>query len=354
MLVPSGQPGAAAMLERHSRSRGQRFRQAVVARAVTAGLLPLLPVWRVLPAKSGDGTASIDGYVRMHLPRASAVGVLLGPPRANAKPVLRIFDDCGTTIAFGKVGHNELSAALVRHEHQVLHELSGADFAHLEIPQVLHFGTWHGLTVLLVSALQTAGRSEPSWQLPLAACVELAEQTEITTADVARSSYLQRLSRRTAALGQQSAVRDQVDAAVATIATTELSFGRWHGDWAPWNMGAGNDPVQLWDWERSQDDVPLGFDIVHFLAQQTFMARTPAPAALTTIRDGAADAMRRWDLGRHEVDATVLLYLCEILVRYTADAGASPSPALRNRIDAVTTMLTLLGERHPKEFHVDA
>lgn len=366
LLVPTGIPSAASMLARHSRSRLQRFGQAVLSRAVRSGVLPLLPVWRIVAHDDGPGLSSIQSYVRAHLPTAAAVGVLLGPPRANAKPVLRVFDAAGRTIAFGKIGHNDLAAALVRHEHRVLQELRGAGFTHLEAPNVLHCGTWRGLEVLLIEALASSDRSGPSWKTPLSAMCELAEHADVTNGAIGVSSYLRGLRDRAAVLPKSSPVHDRVEAVASRVAQTHLSFGRWHGDWAPWNMGNGSDPVPLWDWERSQVDVPLGFDVVHFILQEQFKDQVGATAALAAVREGSEAALARWYRDREQTDATVLLYLCEILTRYVADGGPDPAPSLSSRIDTIMTMLSLLVDtaadadnavdfdKTAEEFHADA
>jgi hypothetical protein len=360
LLVPTGLPGAAAMLARHSRSRRQRLGQAVLSRGVRSGVLSLLPVSRIVAHDDGTGLSSIQSYVRTHLPAAAYVGALLGPPRANAKPVLRIFDEDGVTIAFGKVGHNDLAAALVRHENGVLQELLDAGFNHLEPPKVLHCGTWRGLEVLLLGALASSGRAEASWVLPASAMYELAEHADVTTGRVGDSSYLRKLRERVAALPASSAVHEHLAVVARRTAQTQLSFGRWHGDWAPWNMGRGADPVPLWDWERSQSDVPLGFDIVHFILQAEFKDKAGASTAVAALREASASTLTRWYQDREQVDATVLLYLCEILARYAADGGADPAPPLRIRIDTILRMLSMLTDNahntdnNAEESHADA
>jgi hypothetical protein len=342
------------MLDRHSRSRRQRLGQAMLSGGVRSGVLSLLPIWRIVPHSDGAGESSIEGYVRAHLPAAVSVGALLGPPRANAKPVLRIFDGDGRTIAFGKVGHNELAAALVRHEHRVLQDLQNAGFQHVEPPRVLHCGSWQGLEVLLLGALAPSGRAAPSWELPLAAMHELAEHGEIVSVNVGESTYLQTLQQRVAKLPVSSPIHDHLKNVTARGAHVQLSFGRWHGDWAPWNMGAGSSPVPLWDWERSQVDVPLGFDAVHFILQGEFRNRADAAVAVSALRGRSAAALTRWYRNREQVDATVLLYLCEILTRYLADAGSDPSPALQTRIATIMTMLSLITDTTTEESHADA
>jgi hypothetical protein len=208
--------------------------------------------------------------------------------------------------------------------------------------------------VLLLGALASSGRAAPSWELPIAAMHEVAESADIGNASVGDSSYLRRLQQGVASLPASSPVHDHLDSVTRRTAHVSLSFGRWHGDWAPWNMGAGSDPVPLWDWERSQVDVPLGFDVVHFILQEAFRNRADAAVAVSALRGQGAAALNRWYRNREQLDATVLLYLCEILTRYVADAGADPSPALRNRIRTILTMLTLITDNTAEESHADA
>ncbi len=353
MLVPVPAAGAESMLVRFSRSRRHLLAQKVLSGSVRSGLLPLLPVWRLAPAPAGCGGAAIEDHVRSHVPEAGAVGVLLGPPRANAKPVLRIFDRAGTTIAYGKVGHDEFSAGLVRAETAVLLELRRRPMLALEFPTVLHAGEWHGLEVLLMTACKGAQEGMPSWELPLAAMYELAEADRTEARTVQGSEYLADLGARVARLPDSRNLAVMYDRVARHTAATELAFGRWHGDWAPWNMGSAAGRVQLWDWERSRDGVPLGFDVVHFVLQQQLVAGAdPATTAAALLRVGG-DALCRWYDRSDQREATVLLYLTEIVARYAADAGPAPTEALRHRLRTIDAVYSaILGQ--PKESHVDA
>jgi len=367
MLVPTHTPGAEVMLRRHSKSRRQRLGQALLALGVRSGLLQLLPVWRLAPSRAQQGsqhTEDIEYFVRAHVPSAASLGVLFGPVRANAKPVLRVFDARGRTVAFGKVAHDNTSAALVRNEAYVLGELAGARFTSLVPPGVLYAGPWGAAEVLLMTPLGTgdppaAHRTPPSWELPLAAMIELAEHEGTTESGLATSTYLGRLRERVrvAQPGTASGLELLLERVVRLHGATVLRFGRWHGDWAPWNMGvpAGvGQPVQVWDWERSEIDVPSGFDIVHFLLQRAFFrgtSRTDIGPAL--VHDGNR-ALSRWYHNQEAVEATILCYLVEILARYRGDGGQSPTPQLAARIATIEGVLDAVMSERPRSSHVIA
>jgi len=341
ILVPSDVPAAASMLRRHSRSPVQRLAQDVLAWAHRHQLLALLPWprWRA----PQDGEAGIDGLVRTVVPDARRVGVLLGPPRANAKPVLQVFDERGMTIAFGKVGNDERTRSLVRRETRALTDLSDPGFATLQVPRILWSGEWEGLQVVLLSPMSASQDRASSWEVPAAAMRELAEAEGVVTQALRDDAYVTDLMVRADRL---LATEPEIVASLATlggqVGDLALRFGRWHGDWAPWNMGVASGRVQVWDWERSRRGVPLGFDLVHFLLQRHLKdghdAGTIGESILTEVGDLLAPWYGPEQLDRSQTAATVLLYLLEIQCRYRADAGASPGVRLHARLNVIAPL----------------
>ena len=61
--------------------------------------------------------------------------------------------------AFAKMGINPLTCRLVRAERDALARLDKAGLAEITLPRVLHHDQWHGLDVLVLSAL-------PAWAAP--------------------------------------------------------------------------------------------------------------------------------------------------------------------------------------------
>lgn len=329
------------MLQRHSTGAVQRLSQEALAFGIRRGLLSLLPFSRLMAA--GGNAQTIEDLVGDQVPGAHRVGVLLGPPRANAKPVLQVFDRAGRTVAFGKVGHNELSARLVRRETEVLTELAQHSFTSLEVPRVLYAGQWEGLEVLLLTPLLSGHRRPPSWELPLPAMHELAESAAPAAAAIDADQYLSGLRARAQETDERrgaTALTEAVDALLRGSAP--LRFGRWHGDWAPWNMALHDGRVRLWDWERSSAGVPLGLDIVHFLLQAQFRDGAGPEAAAEALLDRCTPALARWYGTPGEVQATVLIYLVEILQRYLADAGTAPTPRMQSRVAVLDRMISIV------------
>lgn len=343
LLVPSEVGASGQMLYRHNNGRLQRLAQNLLALGLLSRVLPLLPLSRLLPVDGSGGEPTIEEHVRENVPGAAHVGVSLGPPRANGKPVLRVFDEAGRTLAFGKVGRPGLSARLVRAEAEVLSELDRYTFSHLMIPSVIAVGRWHGLEVLYLTPMQAAAERESDWELPLAAMHELAEAGGTTSGQLAGSAYAGDLAARVGLVEQEGELTDAFTKVLHRVGGVELGYGRWHGDWAPWNTGSSaSGRLRVWDWERSAPDVPLGFDVVHFLLQREFSDGSTAQRALAALLPAARLGLAGWCGSEDQVRATVLLYLVHILTRYVGDAGTAPTDRLRHRVKTVFAMIELL------------
>ncbi len=341
LLVPTGIGGASVMLRRRSRSRRQTLAQELIAAAVRTGLISWLPVARLDIAAS----PSLEDLVREHVTGAEAIGVILGPPRANAKPVLQVFGSSGETLAFGKVGHDERAGSLVRAETQALMDPSLAALSLIDVPEVVFAGEWNGLQVLLLTpmgsaqARHTSASAASSWTVPMVEMVELAESAETRHESVAESSYWAGLRRRIQGLPRSPAAptRDLITSVETQFGAAVLGFGRWHGDWAPWNMGRLDGRLELWDWEQSASGVPLGFDLVHFVVQRELSKNDASNGASTQVflgrvREGMLAAPTRWWSTPEVVDATILLYVIEILYRYAHLAADQLPRALQSRV----------------------
>jgi len=315
--------------------------QEILALGHRGRLLRKAPLWRLAPTSQHPAAGSVEAVIREHLPSAAFVGVLLGPPRANAKPVLQVFDAAGATVAFGKVGHNELTQQLVRAEAATLATLHGTPFRHVRVPAVLHAGSWRGGELLLMSTMASSQSRMSSWTPPLDAMAEIAEHGGVSHHDVEQSPYLLDLRERVRALPTSDAsLSSLVEQVAERHAGTVLGFGRWHGDWAPWNMGLQSDHAEVWDWERSRAGVPLGFDLVHFLVQREFHQGADADQLERSLNAQVPAALARWYDTDEQVNATIALYVLEILERYAADSGDSPTARLKNRMATLMAIVS--------------
>jgi hypothetical protein len=271
---------------------------------------------------------------------------VLGPVRPNRKPVLQLIGRDGQAVGYAKVGWNELTRRLVRAEAGMLRRLGEAGPRRFTAPDLLHQGRWRGLDVTVSSALPHAlWRRGRRYALPpVAVTREIAALGGVEVAPLGESRWWAGLQDRLAPVRQGggaalAATLERLDG----LGATPLAFATWHGDWGPWNLRATPGRLLVWDWERSGDGVPLGFDLLHFGYQTALqgLGRPPAAAA-ATARDRAAPHLA--ELGqRPGVEELLLdLYLLERLCR-AAEAEVS---AVTGRPDTVgAALLGVLGRR---------
>ncbi|SDH20822.1 hypothetical protein SAMN05421505_112179 [Sinosporangium album] len=201
--------------------------------------------------------------------------------RANRKPILEVHDGRGVLVAYVKVGDTAMTRELVRSEASALHALADMPLKTVAVPAVLHHGTWRDVEVLALSPLPE-GRPVRDGDLIVSAVREIAET------------------------GRRSG-RDWA----------------WHGDFSPWNIAAGPDGrLLVWDWERFETDVPLGFDAVHHFFQRALRRMPPAVAAQATLAQ-AVRVLEPYGTAADEARRTVVHYLITLARRH-ADDGHEP------------------------------
>lgn len=334
LLVPTGRRPAAAALRRYGQPGSLRayFGTRALSLAFTTGAGTVLFPGRIR-IRAPAGASTIDSYLRAELGLDVRLSMYLSAPRANRKPVLQLLTPGGAAIGFAKIGVSPLTRELVRAELAALVRLRQAGLAEVTIPDVLHFGTWEGLDVLVLAALPAWRRHRrvPQGQF-LAAMTEVARVAGCASEPLARSAYWARLAARVTAAGQ-SADRLALTEALAELGrragTAVLPFGAWHGDWTPWNMASTRRGLLVWDWERFTTGVPVGFDALHHWLQSEVVSgrRDPAVAAADCVERapallgplaGTASAAR----------LTALLYLSELSARYLGDRQAEAGARL--------------------------
>ena len=348
-LVPLGSRRAAAAAVWHGggdTSLRTRTTTVLLSGALATGLAQrgLRDRWVVDGAAAGVSAAgSIEDYLAQVLSRPVLLSLRLGPPRANLKPVIEVLDRSGASLAYAKVGINPLTNELVTGEHEVLQLLARHPMRHVVSPAARHLGHWGGCAVLVLSSLplRTARRT-PAPALVTQAMVEVAGvggTRELAVADAPFAARLQgRLDGRATTWDSdaQRVLHDLVGAASAQTCT----LGRWHGDWHPGNMSsAGDGRLLLWDWERSCDGVPVGWDALHLQLQGTLQRHTPFPQAVSALRTAAPTLLAPFGVSAGAADGVVRLYLAELLSRYTADEQWAV-PAVRPVVEGLLATLT--------------
>ncbi|MGN6793575.1 MAG: hypothetical protein ACTHJW_14415 [Streptosporangiaceae bacterium] len=347
LLVPAERRAAAAAVRRYGEPGS--VRSALATRALSAALssgLGSVMLRGRLTVRVPPGAQTIESRLSEMLGRPVLVGVHLGAPRANRKPVLQLLTAAGETIGFAKVAINPLTASLVRAEHAALSRLRAARLRQLQAPRVLGFDRWNGLEILVLSPLPVWQRRTPLRPAALQrAMSEIIGVAGVRESTLTTSEYWQHLKARHegAGDGTEHATLGSALAELASLAGgATLAFGSWHGDWTPWNMASTADGLLVWDWERFTTPAPTGLDALHCWLQAEVVRnrRKPAEAALACVRRAPA-LLEPFGVTGQRAHLTALLYLADLSVRYLADqqeqAGAALGAPRRWLLPALTT-----------------
>jgi hypothetical protein len=333
LLLPRRPRRAAAAALRHYKASAAAPRRLAfrgLALAAQAGLADILPDRIIIEAGPGAANANISGYLDGALHQDVILSLRIAPPKANRKPVLELLTADGDMLGFAKVGVNALTCELVRAEAAALAALGAARLVRLGAPGLIHHGQWHGHEVLVQEAL--SGMAPPGkWAGLSQAMAELAAVQGVTRLAAAQSPYWCRLRQRLAACPQRDVagvmlrILDNLEPAAAA---TTIAFGSWHGDWTPWNMTVSRGRALVWDWERFEAGVPVGYDAVHYRLQALVSdGREPRAAAETTVA-GAPAVLAPFGIQPGTARFIATLYLMEIGARYLRDGQAKAGARL--------------------------
>jgi len=343
LLVPADLPQSSVMIRRLGGSRSGLVGPArrVLERSVRSRAFPLVG-WPRLSVRGDDPDAdSIERHLSRSLGSEVRVGILLGTRRVNQKPVLQVFRADGTVLGYAKIGHNPLTAALVRREAVALAAVAATHPRTFHAPRVLHHDQWAGLEVLVMSALASSGaRVGPG--LRLAAAREVTELGGRQRTALSTSEFATRLRARASllvAVPEGRRLLDAVRVLTERHGDDALELGGWHGDWGHWNMNLSRGVLQVWDWERHERHVPLGFDELHFAAQAVRPEGRDARHQERVFLDSVDTLLAALDVPGGQRSVTLLLYLAEMTARYLEALGHGATPVLQLRMRWVISLL---------------
>lgn len=371
-MTPPGRPAARARLRYACLpSRAEpRFMLPVTPGPVSAAAIRALPPLRRLPpwSRTAAGALGRLGVLRLWPHQALVVqpasgqslvrhlgmklgapvtaAARLGPPRANRKPVLELFDKTGQTRAFAKVGWNDLTAQLVRQEGSALKVVRARGLAHLETPRLIDEGACGGVDYLLLAPVDSDPREQQDRDTRDRAMVALTNAFAEPAASLGGSPYWTTLrsslddltgpgERLASAARRLHAVADQI-----TIIPSA-----WHGDWTPWNMTTRRGTATVWDWERFELGVPAGYDAVHYAFHHAVRRDGFTPqTAIRKTTAGAAGMLSQFGVAPSDARAIVALYLLHLGQRHVHDrqeeAGAKKGPLVTWLVPEVEALVS--------------
>jgi hypothetical protein len=341
LIVPKGPARvSASALRNYNTGAGRRkqLRMSVAGAVLRTGLGRLAPD-KVVVTRKRAGSASGEEDVRTHLSaelgKAVDVALYIGPARAVRKPVLQVLDDRGQTIAFAKLGVDEFTRALVCHEAGALEEVHRYAPRWVVPPPVLHHGPWAGHQLLVLGALPRGTAAPADHPVLARAADEIARLRPVRSGPLPGSSYVKRL------IARQHALPATTLSAVLLASTTRLTdlppvtlrYGSWHGDWTPWNLTVADGQVRVWDWEKFQGDVPIGFDTIHYAVHGVSALTEHTPLQAFNLALDRAPTL----LGAHGIDAHAALvvywlYVLELGSRYLEDREGEAGTGAMSRL----------------------
>lgn len=352
LLVPADLPGSSRMLQRLGSGRGALARPArgLLERTVRSRAFAFAR-WPMVRVPGSDaGADSIETYLAECFGTAVRVGVMLGTPRVNQKPVLQVFDLGGQLLGYVKIGHNDLTAALVRREADALTSIGDLEPASFRVPRLLHHGRWGGLDVLVISALPMDVRQRVLPHTRLTAMQEVVKLGGTSESTLATSSFWDRIDQRLDELAGEpegSRLRAAADDIERLHGDDPVELGGWHGDWGHWNMGMGDGVLQVWDWERYDPAVPVGFDALHFAAQTVRPGERDAGRQEECFLRSVSEILAQSGVGQELHALTLRLYLLEISARYAEALTHGATPALQRRTAWTLALLQRVENHEP-------
>jgi hypothetical protein len=336
LVVPAGHPRAAAAIAGRRRGSGGAAGTAAASAAaalVRSGLGDRLVRARLrITSPNNTAVDNVETQLGEILGTEVIVGLHVGTARVNRKPVLHVVDRGGRTLAFVKVGHTDAARELVRAEAATVRALEATPFSTVVVPHVIASTTWRDMELLVLSALTGRTVKPAPRNAPHAAMREVAAIGGVRRQHIGDSAFLAKLSTAGKTLPPQ--VADRYARALDRIATSAATvpFGSWHGDWQPFNMAQlSSGRTAVWDWERFADDVPVGFDALHFLLQVLLHQTGVGPDVERQFLAGADDAAVQGGAERDSASLVTAAYVAELAGRYLTLAEGEDGQLLARR-----------------------
>lgn len=330
MVSLASRRGSSAALTEYNSLRPGRTRLArrVLGLGLRAGLIQPFARDKIdvgIAADIADASRATEvltehlGQLLGRKPVVLAFGAGMGPYR---KPVLQVFSEDGTPLAYVKVGWNDWARAAVKREAAALQSCA-AQPMQLGVPAFLGLSSWRGLDLLVTGPLPRDSRrlSLAEGLPPASVLQEISALAPAVTGELAASPWWSNVRSRIQAAVREPAAGSALTSAADTIeekyGRVLLTFGAWHGDLVPWNLARSGSRLYAWDWEYSTPCVPLGFDAVHYHFQVAFVARqVPLDQAVTLAAGRAAAALRELGLPERVLHLAAVLHLLELAIRH--------------------------------------
>ncbi len=318
-------------------AHSRRLARSLLGWAVGLGLAPLVGGRMTVPARDRDGNPSLATWLGelIDIPDV-AIGIALGAPRPNRKPVISMVTSDGTVHGYAKLAWNPLTQDLVGNEATWLDRVQRHPPAGIVAPELITVDTWRGHNVLVTRPLADLP-TVPGGITDADTVGAIAGLVAPSTGPVVGSAWWQGLERRVAdrASAGHTETRAVLDGLTRRLDGTSWRFGAWHGDFTPWNARRTEAGIQVWDWERASSPVPVGLDAAHASFQIAHIGSgRDVQASAAAATDHVATVLDGLGLDRSAATDVVSCYLLERWLRWD-EARVDGQTALEDRHAAI-------------------
>ncbi len=276
--------------------------------------------------------------------------ISLGTSGPYRKPVIQVITLDGKILGYVKVGWNEATSKLVRHETQILKTLAQSLLLSFIVPRVLHNSYWDDHFICIQSAPEVISEESPK-ELKV---IHLGALKELATFRMKRMSLQkshfwttlkQRVKRVTNAYYKSVLERGIVTLEVE-IGKRFLPFHFRHGDFTPWNTKWVEGRLFIFDWEYASEEASPGWDLFHFLIQSMLLLHRSSIGKIyqafqeaQTSRYWVERYLKALDLGSEWVRPLLLAYLLDIFSFRVTEDGENTH--LLHQLSSLINLLVL-------------
>lgn len=209
--------------------------------------------------------------------------IFTGTVGKNRKIIVELNNGC-KSLVFAKVAISNTSKDLIQNEFHVLSKLKCENLTSIYVPTVLAYSEKE---LLEISNIKPKKCKQPS-KLTDVQIVALTQINSINhkyvqwkdmQAKFEIESLIENL--KVKVIVDNGLDRQRIDSYLEKISLlhkiinneTSLSCGLAHGDFTPWNMYVNHEKLYIYDWELSKENMPVLFDLFHYIFQSEVMIK---------------------------------------------------------------------------------
>ena len=277
--------------------------------------------------------------------------VSLGTPGPHRKPVVQVMTPEGEVLGYAKVGWNEATRALVKHEAEVLERLSREDLP-FRVPRVLYANDDGAKSLVVQQAPPEEAQPAPrAFDERYLRVLQGFAARGVRHKSLEESPFWKRVEERIQNI-PSAYWRPVLERAAKRVQEhwrdREVPFHFAHGDFTPWNALCAGETLYLYDWEYALEEAPAGYDLFHFLFQTAWLMTGKMPAQSL---DGILEQISTTSIGKYwqrvgvQASETPWLLRLYLLDRLSFYALADFEDLSKRRVLGLS--LALLEERCP-------